>query len=223
MAPVVVFDVNETLLDLAGLDPHFERVFGREGVRERWFSQLLQLALVATVTESYRDFSELAGDALGAVAKQRKVGLGDEDKESILAAVKNLEPHPDVVPSLTRLRDAGFRLAALTNSPYKTLKGQLEHAGLSAFFEQALSVDEVQVFKPHRKVYEMAAGKLAVAPADLLMVAAHAWDTTGALRAGCRAAFLARPGKVLSPADETPDIVGATLAEVADHIIVQYS
>ncbi|CAN5876990.1 haloacid dehalogenase type II [soil metagenome] len=217
----IVFDVNETLLDLTALAPEFERVFGAADTAKTWFAQLLQNALVATVTTTYRDFGVLAGAALGTVAQQRGVSLASADRDSILQKMRNLPPHDDVRPSLERLRAAGFRLATLTNSPDKVLQEQLEHAGLSDLFDATLSVDEVGLFKPHKKVYEMAADKLGVNLMDIRMVAAHAWDTTGAIRAGCKAAFVARPGKVLGACDELPDIVANTLFAVVEQIVEQ--
>jgi 2-haloacid dehalogenase len=68
MARDCVFDVNETMLDLGALDPHFERVFGDAGVRLAWFLQLLQSALVATVTGVYSDFGTIGGATLEMVA-----------------------------------------------------------------------------------------------------------------------------------------------------------
>ena len=60
MGRVQVFDVNETLLDLAALDSHFERIFGDPGVRVTWFSQMISSALVATVTGAYSQFGSHA-------------------------------------------------------------------------------------------------------------------------------------------------------------------
>ena len=62
MDRVQVFDVNETLLDLAALDPHFERAFGDAGMRRVWFAQMIQSALVATVTGAYRPFGQIGAD-----------------------------------------------------------------------------------------------------------------------------------------------------------------
>lgn len=216
----IVFDVNETLLDLDALSPEFERLFGSPEVAKPWFAQLLQSALVATVTNTYQDFSDLAEAALDTVAQQKKVSLSAADKDGVLKMMRELPAHEDVQPSLERLRTAGFRLATLTNSPYRTLHHQLEYAGLSDLFDVKLSVDEVKLFKPHRAVYEMAAGRLGVEVGAMLMVAAHAWDTTGAIRAGCQAAFVARPGKVLGKFDEKPNIIADTLDAVVEQILV---
>jgi hypothetical protein len=130
MVPVCVFDVNETLLDLAALDGQFERLFGERGVRQAWFGQLLQSAVVSTVTGAYSDFGT-------------------------------------------------FGRAAL----------------------------------------DMTADRLGVEPGDVLLVAAHAWDIAGALRAGCQAAFVARPGKVLDPLVDPPELVVADLDELADRLL----
>ena len=126
-----------------------------------------------------------------------------------------------MIEGLHRLREAGFRMAALTNSTGQVAEAQLQHAGLRDFFEQALSADTVKRLKPAREVYLMAAQRLGVAPAEIRLIAAHAWDVTGAIRAGCTAAFVARPNMVLDPAGEQPDLVGADVREVAELIITR--
>ena len=219
MARVCVFDVNETLLDLRALDPHFEQAFGDAAVRRAWFLQLLQSALVATVTDSYSNFGEVGGAALEMVAEREGVDLSDEDKHKILGGMRELPPHPEVAESLERLREAGLRLATLTNSTQQVAEAQMENSGLRDYFEQILSADSVGRLKPAPEPYRMAAQSLGVEVEAVRLVAAHAWDVAGALRAGCAAAFVARPGMVLDPLVERPDVVGADLREVADSIL----
>jgi 2-haloacid dehalogenase len=219
MARVCVFDVNETLLDLGALDPHFKRAFGDAGVRRIWFMQLLQSALVATVTDTYSDFGTIGGAALEMVAERQGLDLSDEDKQKILGGMRELPPHPEVAESLDRLRDAGLRLATLTNSTQQVADAQMNNSGLRDYFEQILSADAVERLKPAPEPYRMAAQSLGVEVEGVRLVAAHAWDVAGALRAGCAAAFVARPGMVLDPLVERPDVVGADLREVADRIL----
>ena len=219
MARICVFDVNETLLDLGALDPHFERVFGDAGVRRAWFLQLLQSALVATVTGAYSDFGTIGAAALEMTAQRQGVTLSDEDKGRILGGMRELPPHPEVAESLSLLRDAGVRLATLTNSTQQVAEAQIENSGPRYYFEQTLSADAVQRLKPAPEPYRMAAESLGVGVGGIRLVAAHAWDVAGALRAGCAAAFVARPGMVLDPLVERPDVVGADLREVADRIL----
>jgi 2-haloacid dehalogenase len=98
-------------------------------------------------------------------------------------------------------------------------EAQMANAGLAALFERLLSADAAGRLKPAPEVYRMAAEQLEVGIREIRLVAAHAWDVTGAMRAGCRGAFVARPGMVLDPTGETPDIVGQDLREVAAAII----
>ena len=219
MARVCVFDVNETLLDLGALDAHFARIFGDAAARQAWFSQLLQSALVATVTDAYADFAAIGAAALEMTAARRGVELSERDRRDILGGMRELPPHPEARESLGRLRDAGLRLAALTNSPSWVAEAQLTNAGLRDLFEQALSADAVRRLKPAPEPYRMAAERLGVPIGQIRLVAAHAWDVAGAQRAGCAAAFVARPGQVLDPLVERPDIVGDDLRAVATLIL----
>ena len=216
---VVVFDVNETLLNLAALDPHFERAFGDTSARQHWFAQVLQSALVVTILGSYVDFGTIGAAALDMTADRRGVSLSASDRAAILDGMRTLPPHPEVPESLERLRAAGLRLATLTNSTAEVAEAQLTNAGLIEYFDRALSVDPVQRFKPAIETYRMAARELGVEASDLRLVAAHDWDVAGALRAGWAAAFVARPGMVLGPLSQHPDIVGRNLREVVDQIL----
>jgi 2-haloacid dehalogenase len=216
---VCVFDVNETLLDLGALDPHFERAFGDAGVRQSWFLQVLQSALVATVTGAYSDFGAVGAAALDMTAERQGVRLSEEDRGSILGGMRELPPHPEVPAALDLLRDAGLRLAALTNNTAEVAGAQLANAGLADRFESILSADTVRRLKPAPEPYRAAAEALGVETPQVRLVAAHAWDVIGAMRAGCAAAFVARPGMVLDPLAEPPDVVGADLSAVATSII----
>jgi 2-haloacid dehalogenase len=219
VAPVCVFDVNETLLDLAALDDEFERVFGDRGARVAWFGQLLQSAMVASITGRYTDFGSVGRAALEMTAARLGVELSDQDREAIVGGMTRLPAHPEVPGALRRLGEGGLRLAALTNSTERVARAQLEHAGIIDRFEAVLSADAVRRLKPAPEPYRMAAERLGTDPAGVLLVAAHAWDVAGALAAGCRAAFVARPGKVLDPLADRPELVVADLDELADRLL----
>jgi 2-haloacid dehalogenase len=220
MPRVCVFDVNETLLDLRALDPAFVQVFGDAAARREWFTQMIQSALVATVTGAYAPFGQIGDAALTMVAARRGVALGDDARRQLLGGMRSLPPHPEVRPALERLRAAGLRLAALTNSTAEVAEAQLTHAGLAELFELRLSVDAVRRLKPAPEAYQLAAERLGVPLGEIRLVAAHAWDIAGALRAGCAGAFVARPGMVLDPLVPAPDIVGADMTAVAEQILV---
>lgn len=219
MPRVILFDVNETMLDLAALDPLFETLFGARETRREWFSQTLQSAMVATITGAYTDFGAVGMAALEMVAARHAVALNDGNREALQAEMRSLPPHPEVRASLERLRDAGFHLAALGNSTAEVIEAQLASARFRDCFEDVFSADTVHRLKPAPEPYLMAAHQVGVAIAQARLVAAHAWDIAGAQRAGAAAAFVARPGCVLDPLVPVPDVIGRDLSEVADGII----
>jgi 2-haloacid dehalogenase len=215
----IVFDVNETLLDLQAMRPRFDAVFGSTDLLAAWFGQLLRHSLVATVTDTYAPFDVLGVDALRLVASKAGIDLSEADAAQVVDGMRHLPPHPDVRPAITRLRDHGFRVATLTNSPPHLLIDQLANAEVTDLFDMTMSIDPVRKFKPHPDTYRSGAKRLGIDINKMRLVAAHDWDVTGAIRAGAAAAFVARPGMVLSRASETPDIVGSDLESVAAAII----
>jgi 2-haloacid dehalogenase len=219
MPRVIVFDLMGTLLDFQALDPYFERFFGDASVRKEWFMQTLQLAMAAMLTNAYEDFGVQADTGLEITARRYQVSMLGEEKNLILGSLRKLRPYPEVAQSLQRLRDAGLRLATLTNSTAQAAEAQLTYAGLRDQFEQVISADEIQRFKPAPEAYHLAARRLGVEPGQMRLVAAQDWDVTGALRAGCAAVFVARPGQVMNPFGPQPDMRGVDLGEVAEKIL----
>jgi 2-haloacid dehalogenase len=221
MKTVLLFDVNESLLDLRALTPHFERVFGNGDVLFEWFAQVLRSAMLTVITDQYSDFAKVGRSALDMMAQRYDVSLSDADRSDIVGGMRTLPPHPDVLPGFEKLHAAGYRMASLTNSPPAVAKAQLENAGLAKYLEKIISVDEVKSLKPAAKVYHHAARVMDVAPEQARLIAAHSWDVAGAMSAGCKAAFIARKGMVLNPLFEAPDIVAPDLLQVADRIIAK--
>jgi 2-haloacid dehalogenase len=216
---ILVVDVNETMLDIRALEPHFMRVFRSGEVLREWFSTVLLYSNVATVAGPYADFGAIGGAALDMTAAARGATLSADDRNAILSGMRTLPAHKDVRPGLERLRQSGFRLVTLTNSAPAAVQQQLENAGLRDLFERAFSVDAVKKFKPAPEPYRYVARELGVATSDLRMIAAHAWDIVGALQAGCAAAFIARPGKTMYPLGPKPDVVARDLVDAAERIL----
>lgn len=217
---MLVFDVNETLLDLSVLQPGFDRVFGDgKGALREWFATLLHGSTVANHLGRYETFGAIGINALVTVAERRGVAVDADDVAALLGPFRALPPHPDVLEGLTMLQEAGFRMAALTNTSYDQLVPLLTATGIAAYLEEMLSVDEVRRFKPAPEVYLMAAAKLGIEIDQMVMVAAHDWDIMGARSVGAKGAFIARPGAVWGFTDALPKYVGGDLIEVASQLI----
>lgn len=219
MSRVIVCDVNETLLDIGALEPAFEAAFGDRRIVQEWFTTVLLYSEVATLAGPYSEFASIGAAALDMTAAAHRVVLTADHRARILQGMLSLPAHPDVPEGLALMRDAGLRLVTLTNSAPAAVSRQLAHAGLTQFFEHVFSVDSVRQFKPAPEVYRSVATALALPPDRMRMVAAHAWDITGALRAGYAGAFVARAGKVLYPLGPQPDIVAPDFLEAARQII----
>jgi 2-haloacid dehalogenase len=216
---VIVFDVNETLLDIRVLEPLFELLFGDRRVMRRWFAELVLYSEAFTLSGRYVDFSDLGVAVLKMLASIHAVPLSTRDEANLAETMRRLPPHTDVEPALAMLSNAGFRLATLTNSPPCAGKSPLDDAGLGHRFERQFSVDTVKRFKPSLDTYELVARELGIERTGLRLVAAHPWDTLGARAAGCAAALVTRTGNAMLPIGPQPDILGPDLVTVAEKII----
>ncbi|SDT94847.1 2-haloacid dehalogenase [Pseudomonas pohangensis] len=222
--PILVFDVNETLLDITSLEPLFERLFGNRAVLREWFAQLILYSQSMTLAGLYSPFGELAVGTLRMLATIHEQPLGDSDIAELKTLMGSMPAHPDVVPALSRLRAAGLRMVTLSNSASAASPTPLERAGLGEFFEQSFSVEAVGQFKPAPETYQHVAQALGVATPDLCLIACHLWDTLGAQAAGCHAALLTRPGNALLPAAgvPAPELVAAELGSLAEQILQRW-
>lgn len=215
----IIFDVNETLIDLEPLRKLVNKRLDNPGGFRQWFGLMLQHSQVATLTSNYFTFSAIGDAALDMAADMLQTKrLTPEQRHEVAQKFTELPAHPDVAEGLARFRDAGIQLLTLTNSTPSDLQKQLASAGLSEYFAHALSVDPVRLYKPHPEPYRYATQQAGVAPAHALMVAAHGWDVAGALAAGLQAAFLARPGQAVYPM-APPTYQAPTLTALADQLL----
>ncbi len=218
MNRAVIFDVNETMLDLGALDPLFVRWFGDPLARKEWFALTLHFALTLAATREFRSFGEVGAAALAGIAHRREVSLPDEAAAQLREEVLRLPAHFDVAPALRILRHAGLVTAALSNDPLPVVQEQLHHVELSPLFDVIMSVDEAGALKPAPEVYDFAVRRLDLAPGSIWMVAAHGWDVAGAKRSGLRGAFVARPGQSPDPF-APPEILADDLLGIAHAIL----
>lgn len=216
--PVLVFDVNETLLDMRALDPLFQEALGAAPARQEWFLTLQGLWMTCTLTNRFVPFDKLVRAALDMTARRHAVPLDAPVREAILESLKHLPPYPDAAAALDTLRSTGVLVAALSNGTSAGVRTQLRHAGLFDKFDEVISVDEVKVYKPGRTPYQLAASRFRAKVDRLSLIAAHHWDLAGAKAAGLTTVFVRRPGAVLNPLGPKPDIEVADLEEFARRV-----
>jgi 2-haloacid dehalogenase len=220
--PLIVFDVNETLLDLATMKPTFQRIFGDKDAMRMWFANLIMYSAALTVAGCYVPFTEIGAAVLKMLADTRGIRIGDKDKRELTEKFSTMPPHGEVPAALHKLRSAGFRLFTLTDNLLEVQTRQLEHGGIVDLFERRFSADGVKHHKPSRQAYAYVEKELGVGPSQLCLIACHTWDTLGAAAAGWEAALIRRVGNDVLEVGPQPQLVGDDLDDVADQLIARH-
>jgi 2-haloacid dehalogenase len=221
--PIIVFDVNETLLDLDTLSPAFDRIFGDPAALRLWFANLITYSEALTLARVYVPFTDIGAAVLRMLAATRGITISYSDVADLTDRFATMRPHPEVPLALRRLGDHGFRLFTLTDNTLAISGRQLEHGGVIDLFERRFSVDETaRRHKPAPEAYLSVATALRVDPADICLIACHVWDTIGARSAGWQAGLILRPGNAPLEVGPQPDYIGKDLNEIADQLIDKY-
>ncbi|KQS66620.1 HAD-IA family hydrolase [Modestobacter sp. Leaf380] len=206
---VVAFDVNETLLDLA---PVRDALVAHGVPGELFgtvFSRTLGTGFAAATAGTWCSFREAFDAAL-----TQLTDLSAADRSGVADAFGGLSPHPDVAPALQLLADAGVRAVTLTHGAPGVAEAGLARGGVDHLVERSLSSEAIRAWKPAREVYLWAAGVCDVVPADLALVAVHAWDVHGAQQAGLTGGWAARAERRHAAVFGEPHVRGADLVEV---------
>jgi 2-haloacid dehalogenase len=217
--PLIVFDVNETLLDLETMESIFERIFGDKSAMRPWFANLIMYSAALTVAGRYVPFTDIGAAVMKMLADTRGIKINDNDKNELTEKFSTMPPHPEVPAALRKLRAVGFRLFTLTDNLLEVQTRQLEHGGIVDLFERRFSADGVKHHKPSRQAYGYVEKELGAQPSQFCLIACHTWDTLGAVAAGWVAALIRRVGNDVLGVGPQPHIVGNDLNDVADQLI----
>ena len=220
--PLIVFDVNETLLDLETMEPTFRRIFGDRSAMRLWFADLILYSAALTVAGCYVPFTDIGSAVMKMLADTRGIRISDADRKELTDRFSTMPPHSEVPAALRKLRDAGFRLFTLTDNLLEVQTRQLEHGGIVDLFERRFSADGVKHHKPSREAYGYVEKELGAKPSQLCLIACHTWDTLGAVAAGWQAALIRRAGNDLLGVGPQPQFVGDDLNDVADQLIARH-
>ena len=195
--PIIVFDVNETLLDLEAIRPVFDRIFNDPAAMRLWFAGLITYSEALTLVGVYVPFTDIGGAVLRMLAATRGITISDADSAELTDRFATMPPHPEVPAALRRLRDRGFRLFTLTDNTLAISGRQLERAGVIDVFERRFSVDEtVRRHKPAPEAYHSVAAALAL---------------------------ILREGNAPLDVGPQPDYIGKDLDAIADQLIERYA
>lgn len=215
---VVAFDAIETTFSLQALEPRLRDVGLSEDLLPLWFARTLRDIFAMSATQTYAPFAAVAGQTLHALGKESGQTMARAKIDHVMAGFSELEPHADAEAAFRALHKAGVRIITLTNGSATATQTLLQKSGLARYVERAISVDEVEAFKPNPRVYRHAADVMGVPVESLALVATHGWDVHGAKCAGLIGGFVAR-GQPYPDVFRAPDVVAGSLGGVADGLL----
>lgn len=213
---VVLFDIFETVLQLEPLRGRFVEV-GRPGHElELFFTRLLRDGMALTLAGEAPPFRDVAAAALRTASGGT---LSEESVGHVLAGFAELPPHPDVEPAFRALAGTGVPACALTQGSAEVARAALESAGLLELLRGVHSAETLGLFKPSPRIYHWVCQQVGSEPARTALVAAHSWDTHGAIRAGLLAGHVTRMDGELPAVFDRPTVVADTLTGVVDGLL----
>jgi 2-haloacid dehalogenase len=210
-----VFDAYGTIFDFASAAARCSDVLGETTQRltALWRDKQLQYTWLRAVQGRHADFWQVTGDALDFTLET--LGLADPGlRDRLMQLYLRLDPFPEVPVVLRELRSAGFATAILSNGTPAMLAAAIDDAGLAGLFDQVLSVEEVGVYKPHPKVYQLACDRLGLAADAIVFLSSNAWDAHSAAAFGMRVAWCNRYGQKQERLPGSPDREMRSLAEL---------
>ena len=213
---VVAFDVIETLMSLEPLRERLTQVGQPPYLLEAWYTRTLRDGMALSATGDYAAFTDMAEAALRGLTGY---SISDEQVAQVMAGFNELPAFPDALPAITRLTEAGVRVACLTNGSAYLTSSFVNRTGLGSLVDRVISVGEVYRWKPATVVYLYAAEVMGVPPERMALVAAHDWDCHGAKRAGLTTAWVSRKSGGFGAPFAPPDVVGEDLTEVAAKLL----
>ena len=190
----LVFDAYGTLFDVFSITSLCDQLFpgGGTALAGMWRAKQLQYSVLRSLMNRYKDFWQITQDGLMYSAQSLKLDLTADKRTRLMDAYLTLASFPDVKPGLQRLKAQGLRLAILSNGEPKMLQSAATSAGIADLLDAIISVDEVKVFKPSPRVYELASAHLNIAKSEIGFVSSNNWDVNGAGSAGLTSFWIQR-------------------------------
>jgi 2-haloacid dehalogenase len=209
-----------TIFDPRFFEAAFEDSFPDKGkeLAAAWRTRLFEYTWLRTLNRTYVDLKQVSQDALTFTFKAAKIDLLPEVRGKLLDAFVQLTPYPDSVGALKTMREAGIRLAYVSDLTPQMLKAITENAGAADFFEHYLSTDAVKAFKPDPRAYQMAEAAFKLPRENIMFAAFGGWDAAGAKSYGLNTFWVNRFNAPPEELGVIPDAVGNTLAEFAKYV-----
>lgn len=218
MTVTLAFDVYGTLIDTAGVTEALKEFAGDKAVAfsNLWREKQLEYSWRRALMQNYVHFGICTGQALDYTCKALQVDISESDKAKLLAGYKILPPFADVAEALPLLQKEGFRLFAFSNGKPDDLASLLANSGISSYFADVVSTDEIKSFKPNPAVYAHFLRRAGATGREAWMISGNPFDAIGAISTGMRAAWVRRsPQALFDPWEIEPTVTIGKISELA--------
>ena len=216
-----VFDAYGTLLDVHAPTAAIAGEIGENAaaISQMWRDKQLQYTWLRSLMGDHLEFWQVTQDALDYALEAH--GVDDPGiREKLLNLYWELKAYDDALPALTALTDAGLATAILSNGSPDMLNAAVGSAGLGDVLNENLSIEDVGIYKPDPRVYQLAVDRLGVKANEICFVSTNCWDAHGAAHFGFQVVWMNRfgladdrlpgaPKAVIGGLDELPQLVGA--------------
>lgn len=212
---VCIFDAYGTLFDTASATRGCIDLLGDDfdELTTLWRDKQLQYTWLRAIQDRHVDFWQVTGDALDFALETLKIdreGLRDR----LMDLYRTLEAFPEVPEVLRRLKVSGIRTAILSNGTPTMLEAAVKHARLDGLLDWVLSVEEVGVYKPNPRVYQLAVDRLGTPAAQISFQSSNAWDAYAASSFGMKVVWCNRYRRRKERLPGQPDCEIETLTEL---------
>jgi 2-haloacid dehalogenase len=212
-----IFDAYGTLFDVNSAAAQAKDALGEkwQPLADTWRAKQLQYTWLRSLMGRHADFWQVTEDALEFAMESHE--LRDSAlRDRLMGLYLRLQAYPEVKDTLTRLKAKGMKLAILSNGAPKMLASAVENSGLADLLDAVLSVEEVNVFKPHPSVYRLPGERFKLAQREMCFLSSNAWDAHAAKANGFRVLWCNRFNQAPERIPEAPDGEIATLAALPD-------
>lgn len=179
-----------------------------------WRTRQFEYTWLRTLTGNYVDFWQVTEQALAFAAKLVKLEMSGAQRDQLMASYLELKAWPDAAAALKQLKDAGIRMAFLSNFTAGMLDAAVGNSGLQGLFEAHLSTDRVQAFKPDPRAYRMGVDAFGIPKEEIVFAAFGGWDAAGAKRFGYPTFWVNRANLPLEELGIAPDGIGTGLRDL---------
>ncbi|MFC0401415.1 haloacid dehalogenase type II [Paraburkholderia rhizosphaerae] len=214
----VVFDLYGTLCNVHSVARKCDEHYPGRGLEMStlWRQKQLEYTWLRSLMNQYVAFERVTEDALNYVGAYLKLDLQNDARAELCEEYLRLQPYPEVDQALGTLRARGVPLAILSNGSAFSIDAVVEHSRLARHFDHLISVESVQVFKPHDLVYTLAEQTMKFARDETLFVSSNSWDACGARKFGYQVCWVNRFGNTFDQLGQEPHYTVSGLQDLPE-------